>query len=188
MASSTNAAADTTDAKKQPDIACTITGGLVTFTFGDGSEPIIIHASHLSSDIREAALAHGLKQKIGDAGAISRNPDTGRSATIADKRAAMQAVADRLLAGQWNKVREGGAGAQGGLLLSALCELKPGKTREQLQAYLDKLSDKEQAALRASAPIKPIIERIKAERAKVPANADAIAADLLAGLDDESDD
>ena len=36
----------------------------------------------LIASVQEQALFHGLKQKLVDAAAISRNPETGRSASI----------------------------------------------------------------------------------------------------------
>lgn len=153
----------------------------LTFAHGESLE---ITAGQLSADLRAYALVHGLKQKLVDAAAISRNPDTGRSATIEDKFAAVKEVYDRLLAGEWNKRREAGTATGGGLLLQALMRLYAGrKTEEELRAYLDKLTDKEQAAIRASARVAPIIAAIKEERDAKKAK-DVNADDLLAGLDE----
>lgn len=79
------------DTKRTPAITAEIVGTTLTFR-GDNGQAISIDAMSLTPEIREAAMMHGLKQKIGDAGAISRNPDTGRSATTADKLAAMEEV------------------------------------------------------------------------------------------------
>lgn len=50
----------------------------------------------------EPALLNGYAQKIGDAAAIARNKETGKSATDQDKYDAMLLVRDRLVAGHWN--------------------------------------------------------------------------------------
>ena len=81
--------------------------------FANGQE-LAITASQLTNSIMEYAIFHGLKQKLVDAAAISRNPETGRAASVEDKYQAVKVVYDRLLAGQWNAAREGG-GATGGL-------------------------------------------------------------------------
>lgn len=152
-------------------------------TFSHG-EKLTITAGQLSADLRAYALVHGLKQKLVDAAAISRNPDTGRSATIEDKYAAVREVYERLIAGEWNKRREAGeGGGTGGLLFAALVRLYAGrKTDEEIRAFLAGKSDKEQAALRASSRVAPIIQAIKDERAAKKGLPDAD--DLLAGLED----
>lgn len=161
-------------------IATEITGGLLTITFGNG-EQITVNPAALSPEIREAAMLHGLKQKLGDAAAISRNPDTGRSASLDDKIAAVREVFDRITApdGTWNKIRESGDGSgNGGLLFRALCNLYAGKrTPEQITAFLAGKTDAEKAALRKTGPVAAEIERIR------PAPKDAgNGEDLLAEL------
>lgn len=146
--------------------------GLYEYTYGTdsgmfefaSSAPIVVDWNGLTPEIRHALMAHGLKQKIADGAAMSRNPETGRPATDADKIARMRAIADRLMAGQWRAEAEGGA--TGGLLLRALLELYPNRTREDIIAYLEKRSDKEKAQLRATAKVAPIIERLRAEAGK----------------------
>lgn len=130
-------------------------------TFADGREVVISPADHLTSSIIRYATLHGLKQKLVDAAAISRDPETGRTASPADKIAAVQEVLDRLLAGEWNKRREGGA--TGGLLLRALMRMQPAKTREQLIEWLGTKSDAEKAALRRNPKVAAVIEEIRAE-------------------------
>lgn len=151
-----------TNGKNVPAIAAevnTITGVLrLQFSNGDA---LALQLSELSDDIRQQATLHGLKQKLVDAGAISRNPSTGRSATVEDKIAAIHAVYDRLLAGQWNKTREGGV--VGGLLFRALCRLHPTKTPEAILAFLAGKTDAEKTALRANAKVAAIITEIRAE-------------------------
>lgn len=159
-----------------------INGTTLTITFAHGKS-ITVEAMELSEDIRMTALMHGLKQKLADAAAISRNTDTGKSASVEDKYRAVEAVAMRIRAGEWNAKREGSGAVTGGLLLEALVRHYAGrKTVETLREWLATKSDKEKAALRATAPIAAHIDAIRAERAK---DKDGIDADeLLSELED----
>lgn len=136
----------------------------------------------LADSVYKQAVYHGLKQKLVDAAAISRNPETGRSASIEDKYQAVKAVYDRLIAGHWNAVRgEGGTGT-GGLLFAALCRMYAGrKTEEELREWLGTKDKKAQAELRKNPKVAAIIEQIKAERG---ADDDGVGEDLLGELDD----
>lgn len=150
-----------------------------------GFTPLMVQIRDLSDAMLEQAVLHGLKQKIVDAAALSRNPDTGRSATAADKYNAMREVLDRVIAGEWNKTRGDGTGTgSGGLLFAALCRLYTVKTPEDIRAFLDGKTTAEQAALRKNPKVAAVIETIKAERAK-DAPDDADTDDMLAELDGE---
>lgn len=78
----------------------------------------------LTPDVREHAVVHGVKQKICDAAAMSRDPKTGASASPRAKFEAMQEVANRLLAGSWNVVATGGAGSFDYRLVCRALELR----------------------------------------------------------------
>ena len=149
--------------------------------FANGQE-LAITASQLTDHVMEYAIFHGLKQKLVDAAAISRNPETGRAASVEDKYQAVKTVYDRLLTGQWNAAREGG-GATGGLLLQALARMYAGrKTVDELKAFLADKTDAEKAALRKNPRVAQIIEEIRAEQGK-DANVDTDA--MLNELGDE---
>lgn len=151
---------------RTPAVSATINGTQLVFT-GDNGRELAISVAELSESIREQAMMHGLKQKIGDAAAISRNPDTGRSATTDDKFDAMSEVLNRLLSGEWNKTRAGGDGSgSGGLLFKALCRVKADKTPAEVRAYLDWRTKEEQAALRKVPVIAAALEEIRAAQAK----------------------
>lgn len=160
---------DATETKRIPAISATIDGSTLTLQFANGEE-LTMHADQLTQDVYQYAGMHGLKQKLVDAAAISRNPETGRTATITDKYQAVKAVFDRLIAGEWNATREGG-GTTGGLLLQALCRLYATKTPEQLREYLAGKTDGEKAALRKNPKVASIIDTIRAESGKA-ANVD----------------
>ena len=165
--------------KRTPAITAAIDGLILTF-IGDNGDEVSIDAAMLSPEVREAAMMHGLKQKIGDAAAISRNPETGRSATTEDKLQAMMEVRDRLAAGAWNKPREAGDGTgAGGLLFKALCRVKADKTPAEVKAYLDGRTKEEQAALRKVPVIAAAIDAIRAESAKAAGiDGEALLADF----------
>ena len=149
-------------------------------TFANG-QSLVLQVRDLSPAIIAQATMHGLKQKLVDAAAISRNTETGRPASVADKYEAVREVYDRLLSGQWNKTREGG-GATGGLLFRALCRMYDGKkTPEALREFLDGKTDGEKAALRKNPKVAAIIETIRAESVKTDG---ASSDDLLGELDD----
>jgi hypothetical protein len=157
--------------------------GILTLNFSHG-QSIIVNTMDLCPEVIGQALMHGLKQKLVDAAAISRDPSNGRAATVETKYQAVNEVAHRLLVEcKWNKEREGGA--TGGLLKRALIKLYEGrKTPEQIDEYLAKLSDKDKAALRKNPKVAPIIDELRNADAK---DAGEDAPDLLAELerDDE---
>ena len=146
------------------DVACAINGLVVELLFSNGKR-IVLNGGALDAAIIDRATAHGLKQKLVDAAAISRNSDTGATANIEDKYNAVYDVYQRLLNGEWNKNREGGGGTGGGLLFRALCRLYGRKTPEQIREFLDGKTKAEQSALRANPKIAAIIDTIRAERA-----------------------
>lgn len=161
---------------RTPAIDATISNdrGTLSLAFSNG-ETLSLHVSQIGVEVAAYALMHGLKQKLVDAAAISRNPDTGRSATIDDKYNAVREVFDRLLSGQWNKTRDGGAGTKGGLLFRALCIMYADKSPEAIRAFLDKKTAAEKTALRNTAKIAAIIATFKEELT------DGIDADELLG-------
>lgn len=173
--------------KAKPAIEATVTRSAedgkengIALTFGN-AKVLAMTLDQLKPEVILAATLHGLKQKLVDAAAISRDTTTGKAATIETKYDAVKEVYDRLLAGEWNKRREGG-GATGGLLKRALVELYAGrKTAEQIEEWLATKDEKAKAALRKEERVAAIIERLRLESSK-PGDA-APAADLLAELD-----
>lgn len=149
---------------------------LLTLKFSNGKE-IVLEVGALSRDMQRAAMLHGVKQKLVDAAAISRNTETGQSATVEDKYQAVAEVAERLRAGEWNKTREGG-GATGGLLKRALMKMYD-KDGEAIDAFLAKKTKEEQAALRANPKVAAIIATLRTEpKASKSIDTDALLADL----------
>lgn len=152
--------------------------GKLDLQFKDGRF-LELDANKLSNEILSQAIMHGLKQKLVDAAAITRDPETGRSATIQTKYDAIEAIIARLMGGEWNKNRSGVP--TGGLLKRALVQMYAGrKTAEQIEAFLAGKSDKEKTALRKNPQVAEIIESLRAADAK---DSGEELPDLLAELD-----
>lgn len=172
------------DSIQKKDIEASVEdNGTLVLAFRHG-EVLRVHPESLAPEIQRAAMLHGLKQKLVDAAAISRDTATGRAATIATKYAAVREIFDRITgaggeAPSWNKPRAGGAGGQGGLLARAIARYKNVPV-EAAKAYLDRLTDAQKQALRVDPRIATIINDLRAESAK-PAGIDTDA--LLGGLD-----
>lgn len=117
--------------------------------FSDGSTLEYVHADVAPVDsLTIPALVHGFKQKIADGGAISRNAETGKPATVADKRDAMARIVENLKAGDWYAERKGG-GAIGGLLAVAIANVD-GSDVEKVREYLKGKTQKQRDAIGAN--------------------------------------
>lgn len=137
----------------------------MTFTVaGVPGEHICVDISALPPAILAAAIVHGIRQKVSDAAAIPRDTKTGLSAEPSEKFDAMSEVAESLAGGEWNR-RATGGGGEGSLLVRAMMEVT-GKSREECREFVTAQTPAAQNAMRASAALKPIIDRIKAESAK----------------------
>ena len=177
-------ATTTTTTTTKKDIEATVgDDGTLILEFRHG-ETLRVHPETLNPEIQRAALLHGLKQKLVDAAAISRDTATGRAATIVTKFDAVKEIFDRITGAggetpSWNKPRAGGSGGQGGLLARAIARYKNVPV-EAAKAYLDRLTDAQKQALRVDPRIATIINELRLESAK-PAGIDTDA--LLGGLD-----
>lgn len=128
----------------------------------------------LPSGLMAKFAAHGAEQKLGDE--ISGLED------IEDCVMAVDTLIERLNAGEWGIKREANGMAGTSVLVRALVE-STGKTVEQIKAFLANKSQAEKVALRNNPKIKPIVERIEAEKAAKGSkvNTDALLAELDAG-------
>ena len=78
------------------------------WTFGGSIPDVVFDIPEPDHPTFETAAIHGYKQKIGDAAAIVRSTETGKSATDVEKRDAMQTIVDRILVDElWNAERTG---------------------------------------------------------------------------------
>lgn len=119
--------------------------------------------------------AHGAEQKLGDEVAGYKEDE------LDDQVLAVEELIERLNKGEWNVKREGGSMAGTSILIKALVEFAGGsRTVEQVKEFLKGKSQAEKTALKNSPKIKPIVEKLEAERAAKTAHVDTDA--LLAGL------
>lgn len=181
---------------KAEKIAVTMTDGAVvqfnkkqklvkTSTISDAGE-ISIRLDFLNGQTRNFVVpssllarfaAHGAEQKLGDA--IAGETD------IDDAVLSIDDLIARLSAGDWNTVRASGAFSGASVLLQALVEAS-GKTKEDITAFLATKTQAEKLALRRSAKLKPIIERIEAEKSsksKSSVDTDSLLGELGLGED-----
>ncbi len=126
--------------------------------------------------------AHGAEQKLGDQIAGLKD-DKGNDAELDDCILAVDELIEQLYDGVWSQKRESNGLAGTSVLIRAMVELYAGKkTVEEVKTFLKTKTQAEKIALRNSAKLKPIVERLEAEKAAK--NAGKIDADaLLAGLD-----
>lgn len=105
--------------------------------------------------------AHGMEQKIGDAIAGETDND--------DAVLAVDDLLARLNAGEWSVGRAGGSGFAGSsILLRALWEVRGAtdtEAKEKIKTWLSTKSQAEKLALRRMDAIKPVVERLEAEKA-----------------------
>ena len=158
----------------------------LTLTFINGKE-IVIDANQLSMEIHNMALLHGLKQKLVDAAAISRNLENGASATVDDKYNAVKRVADRLTAldGKWNEGRAAGSepsptAGVNNILLRALMKMT-GRDMEYVKAYLGNKTKEQRAALRKNPRVVQIMAELSAATVVNGVNTDELLEEL--GMD-----
>lgn len=116
--------------------------------------------------------AHGAEQKLGD--------ETAGLTDIDDCVIAIDDLTERLNKGEWNIKRESGGMAGASVLAKALIE-HTGKTPEQIKQFLSTKTQAEKQALRANAKIRPIVERIEAEKAAKKSNGAGVDTEALLG-------
>jgi len=98
---------------------------------------------------------HGAEQKYGD--------ETAGVEDIDDMVLAVDDLDGRIQNLEWTIKREGGSMAGTSVLLRALIEFS-GRSQEQVKEFLKSKTQAEKLALRNSAKVKPIVERLEAEK------------------------
>lgn len=110
----------------------------------------------IPADLLLQFAGHGAEQKLGDATSGIENID--------DAVQLVDELIVRLNEGKWSSRTEGGAGTGASILAKALVEVT-GKPVETIRAFLAGKTQQEKLALRSAAELKPVIERLEAERA-----------------------
>lgn len=158
----------------------------LTLNFAHGEE-IIIDANALTPEIRNMAMMHGLKQKLVDAAALSRNTDTGKPASVEDKYNAVKRVADRLKSpdGSWSEVRGGGEEKLTGsnILVRALMKMT-GRDENHVKEYLSFKTKEERAALKKNPKVLATIAELTAATVVGDVNTNELLGEL--GMDVEA--
>ena len=126
---------------------------------------------HLPHGLLAQFAGHGAEQKLGD--------ETAGVEDVEDMVIAVDELIERLHKGEWSTRREGSGFAGTSILLRALME-HSGRTVEQTKEFLTGKSQAEKIAMRNHPKIKPIVERLEAEKASKGTKIDTDA--LLAGL------
>lgn len=135
----------------------------------------------LNEKLTHRFAAHGGLQKYGDhlAGGV-KNDDGSPSEDLDDWAAATDALHDRIMSGDWSKGREGGVGGIS-ILIKALMEYT-GRSAEEVRNHIKDWTPKDRRAMRVDPEIKPIIERLEAEKDAAAAktvDTDALKSKLL---------
>ena len=118
---------------------------------------------HLPHELMLQFAAHGAEQKLGD--------ETAGTDDVDDMVLAIDELIERLSKGEWNTRREGNGFAGTSVLLRALVEAS-GKSVEQIKAFLSGKTQADKLALRNSPKIKPIVEKLEAEKVAKTAKVD----------------
>jgi len=119
----------------------------------------------------ERFAMHGAAQKLGD--------ETAGVDDVDDMVIGVDELIARLEKGEWTTRREGSGVAGTSILLRALVELS-GKPADAIKAFLTGKSQAEKLALRNSPRLKPIVDKLEAEKVSKASKIDTDA--LLAGL------
>jgi hypothetical protein len=122
----------------------------------------------LSEIVKKHAMFHGLVQRVSDRAAISRDEKSGKSATPAEKLAAMNELIEFYEAGgdEWAMQRSGVGTTDGKILAAALKRAYPHLTDEKVTEFLKGKSASEQRQLLVSDKIRPHADAVRAEMAK----------------------
>lgn len=158
-----------------------------------GAGVVTLDPAKISDANKAYAMFHGLKQRMVDAAALSRDPANGAAASPADKMAAIQAIVEHLESGsaEWSRVGSGGGGKS--ITIEAIAQIKGVKydVAEEYVAEFAKTgkdgkgnafdgdTKKALAFLRDGKRVREAIEAIRASRTTAPkVDADAALDEL----------
>lgn len=148
--------------------------------FPEGQSPLVVldfrngetRSFSIPSEFLYRFAAHGAEQKLGD--------ETAGLEDVDDMVLAIDELIERLskrnaetgaFEGEWSTKREGSGLGGTSILLKALVE-KSGKTVDAVKAFLKTKTPADKLALRNSAALKPIIERLESEKLSKAAKVD----------------
>lgn len=159
-------------------IVADASSGTVTLT-AEG-KTVRIAVSDLTPAMITQAAVHGIKQKIGDAGAVEAG-DNGK-VDPAEKVRRVFDMAERIGRGVWNERASAGT-SDDMVLFRALVLAYPDKTAEQLSRYMEGLKPENKRVLlnqKEGNGLRPFVDKVREELA---ASAPVDAGQLLAGIE-----
>ena len=142
-----------------------------------GARPLVVDMNRLADAVRVRAAIHGMIQRVSDAAAIARTKENNYTVSAQERYDAMAELVEHYMTGtdQW-RLRASERTSRDGLLLQALCEAYPNKSRDALSGWLKKQSQATRLSLQNDSPlISPIYNRLVSEQT------DSVDGDALAG-------
>lgn len=175
---------------KRQAMSVDIFGTTLTITFANGKD-LAIDASTLTPEIQKQAMLHGLKQKLVDAAAMSRNPDNLNSNQVDDKYNAVAEVHARLTGANptWNKERakDGTPASANSLLVRALMQMT-GKDKTYVDDFLSSKTKEQRKALERNPRVLAIIAELKAATVTNGIDTDELLGELSGNIEPESEE
>ena len=166
------------DASKRIGIEINHSVGEIAFTLA--GKTLLFHADRAPGTQRQAAM-FGWSRKISNEAAMSRSVETGLPASNEEKLDAMAAMIAHLESGtdSWSPARTGARASTAdlSLLVTALMELQPARSRDELTAWVKSKEPAARSALMLNAKVKPIVDRLRAALAS-DIDADALLDEL----------
>lgn len=175
---------------KSNSVVTTVWDGMkLAITVLGVENPVVFDQSAASVGNREAAERHGWTQRLCDRAAIGApKREIGMSDAVWSqvkaqhalaKFQSIQKLAEYYMGGDVPWKMSGGGGGDGGLLLTALCRLRPDRTVAQIGGFLDSRTPEQMKLVRARKDVVEMMNQIRLERA-----GDTDASDALDELDD----
>lgn len=153
-----------------------------TLVFGANGQEARLNMNLVSEEVFERAAIHGLKQRVSDAAAQSRDTKTGASAPPSEKFAAMEALVNHYNTGtsEWTLKGTGTrVTSDEQLLVRALAVVYPDRDTGKLREYVGKLTKVERAKLLVTGEIKTAAEMLREQDVgAVAVNTDELLAQL----------
>lgn len=159
-------------------ITADATSGTVTVVSGE--RKTVLNVAGLGADLLRQAAVHGIKQKVGDAGAVEADEKTGK-VDPAEKVRRVFEMADRISRGVWNERASAGT-SDDMILFRALVLAYPDKTAEQVSRYMEGLAAPQRRILLNQRENNPLIGFVDKVRAELAAAAPVDAEGLLEGF------
>ena len=156
-------------------------GNVLTFSVVGAGE-VKLDRTRVHETLRDRAEIHGLFQRVSDGGAISRNADTGRPASPADKLARMTMIAEHLMGGgtEWAMKATGERAApDAGLIVLAICRAITRGNIDEANLAVDNLATKRGITRSESLRVWAGTDKVLAEIAKIKAERAPSGADDL---------